>query len=99
MSLGCYLGNQGFFVSFFGLFTPLLLHIEARAIFGSKLIVAMNRRFGIFLLQLLNQRFQRCLLLWSSGILRLAILGKSADVAYSDTHGIVTLAVGTHLFY
>ena len=54
----------------------------------------MNRRLGIFLLQLLYQRFQRRLLLWGSGILRLAILGKTADVAYSDAHGVVTLAVG-----
>ena len=59
----------------------------------------MNRCLGIFLLQLLNERFQRRLLLRDSGILRLAILGKAADVAYSDAHGVVTLAVGTHLFY
>ncbi len=63
------------------------------------LIMPMNRCLGIFLLQLLYQRFQRSLLLGGSGVLRLAILGKPADVAYSDTHGVVTLAVGTHLFY
>ena len=59
----------------------------------------MNRCLGIFLLQLLYQRFQRSLLLWGSGVLRLAILGKSANLAYSDAHGVVTLAVGAHLFY
>ena len=68
MSLGCYFGSQGFFVSFFGLFTPLLLYIEARTILAGELIVPMNRRLGIFLLQLLNERFQRRLLLWSSDI-------------------------------
>jgi hypothetical protein len=68
MSLGCYFGNQGFFVSLFRLFTPLLLYIKARTIFAGELIVPMNRRFGVFLLQLLNERFQRRLLLWSSGI-------------------------------
>ena len=68
MSLGCYFGNQGFFVSFFGLFTPLLFYIEARAIFGGELIMAVNRCLGIFLLQLLNERFQRRLLLRGSGI-------------------------------
>ena len=68
MSLGCQNSNQGFFVSFFGLFTPLLFYIEARAIFGGELIMAVNRCLGIFLLQLLNERFQRRLLLWSSDI-------------------------------
>ena len=99
MSLGCYFGNQGFLFPFFRLFTPLRLYIEARAILAGELIVAMNRRLGIFLLQLLYQRFQRRLLLRCSGILRLAILGKASDVAYSDAHGVVTLAVGSHLFY
>ena len=61
--------------------------------------MSMNLSLGIFLLQLLNQGFQRRLLLGGSGILRLAILGKPADVAYSDAHGVVTLAVGTHFFY
>ena len=54
--------------------------------------MSMNLSLGIFLLQLLNQGFQRRLLLGGSGILRLAILGKPADVAYSDAHGVVTLA-------
>ncbi len=99
MGLGCYFGNQGFFVSLLGLFTPLLLYIEARTILGGKLIMPINRRLGIFLLQLLYERFQRRLLLRCSGILRRAILGKAADVAYSDAHGVVTLAVGSHLFY
>ena len=99
MGLGCYFGNQGFLFPPFRLFTPLLLHIEARTILGGKLIVPMNRCLGIFLLQLLYERFQRRLLLWCSGILRFAILGKAADVAYSDAHGVVTLAVGAHLFY
>ena len=40
MSLGCYFGNQGFFLfPFFGLFTPLLLYIEARTILAGELIV------------------------------------------------------------
>ena len=99
MGLGCYFGNQGFLFPLFRLFTPLLLHIEAGAILGGKLIVAMNRCLGIFLLQLLYERFQRRLLLRCSGILRLTILGKAADVAYSDAYGVVALAVGTHLFY
>ena len=81
------------------LLAKFLLHIKARAILGGELIVAMNCRLGILLLQLLNQGFQRRLLLGGSGILRLAILGKPADVAYSDAHGVVALAVGTHLFY
>ena len=81
------------------LLAKLLLHIKARTILGGKLIVAMNSRLGIFLLQLLYQRFQRSRLLGGSGILRLAILGKPADVAYSDAHGVVTLAVGANLFY
>ena len=69
MSLGCYFGNQGFFLfPFFGLFTPLLLYIEARTILAGELIVPMNRCLGIFLLQLHNERFQRRLLLWSSDI-------------------------------
>ena len=59
----------------------------------------MNRCLGIFLLQLLYQRFQRLLLLRGSGILRLAILGKTADVAYSDAYGVVSLTVGANLFY
>ena len=49
MSLGCYFGNQGFFVSLFRLFTPLLFYIEARTILAGELIVPMNRRFGEFL--------------------------------------------------
>ena len=57
------------------LLAKFLLHIEARTILAGELIVTMNRCLGIFLLQLLNQRFQRRLLLWGSGILRLAILG------------------------
>ena len=81
------------------LLAKLLLHIEARTILVGELIVPMNRRLGIFLLQLLYERFQRCLLLGGSGILWLAILGQSADVAYSYAHGVVTLAVGAHLFY
>ena len=81
------------------LLAKFLLHIEARTILAGELIVTMNRCLGIFLLQLLYQRFQRLLLLWGSGILRLAILGYAADVAYSDAHGVVTLAVGAHLSY
>mgnify|MGYP007020229850 CR=1 FL=1 len=81
------------------LLAKFLLHIKAGTIFAGELIVSMNRRLGIFLLQLLNKSFQRRLLLGGSGILRLAILGKTANVAYSDTHGVVTLAVGAHLFY
>ena len=81
------------------LLLKFLLYIKARAILAGELIVPMNRCLGIFLLQLLNERFQRRLLLWCSGILRLAILGKAADVAYADAHGVVTLAVGAHLFY
>ncbi len=99
MGLGCYFGNQGFLFPLFRLFTPLLLYIEARTILAGELIMPMNRCLGIFLLQLFNERFQRRLLLWCSGILRRAILGKAADVAYSDAHGVVTLAVGSHLFY
>ena len=68
MGLGCYFGNQGFFCFLFGLFTPLLLYIEARTILAAELIVPMYRRLGIFLLQLLNERFQRRLQLWSSDI-------------------------------
>ena len=59
----------------------------------------MNCRLGIFLLQLFYERFQRRLLLGGSRVLRLAILGKPADVAYSDAHGVVPLAMGTNLFY
>ena len=81
------------------LLAKFLLHIEARTILAGELIMPMNRCLGIFLLQLLNERFQRRLLLGGSGILRLAILGKAADVAYSYAHGVVALAVGTHLFY
>jgi|GEM_PF-6847455 hypothetical protein len=47
MSLGCYFGNQGFFCFLFGLFTPLLLYIEARTILAAELIVPMYRRLGI----------------------------------------------------
>ena len=68
MGLGCYFGNQGFFIFFFGLFTPLLLYVEARTILVGELIVPMYHRLGIFLLQLLYERFQRRLLLWSSDI-------------------------------
>ena len=69
MGLGCYFGNQGFFLfPFFGLFTPLLLYIEARTILAGELIVPMDRCLGIFLLQLLNERFQRRLLLRGFGI-------------------------------
>ena len=50
------------------LLAKLLLHIGARTILAGELIVPMNRRLGIFLLQLLNERFQRRLLLWSSDI-------------------------------
>ena len=57
------------------LLAKFLLHIEARTILAGELIVTMNRCLGIFLLQLLNERFQRRLLLGGSGILRLAILG------------------------
>ena len=32
-------------------------------------------------------------------ILRLAILGKPADVAYSDAHGVVSLTVGTNFLH
>ena len=80
------------------LLAKFLLHIEARTILGGELIVTMNRRLGIFLLQLFYERFQRRLLLGGSGILRIAILGKPANVAYSDAHGVVALAVGAHLF-
>ena len=99
MGLGCYFGNQGFLFPLFRLFTPLLLYIEARTILAGELIMPMNRCLGIFLLQLLYQRFQRRLLLWCSGILRLTILGKTADVAYSDAHDVMTLAMGSHLLY
>ena len=81
------------------LLAKLLLHIEARAILGGKLVVAMNCRLGIFLLQLFNERFQRRLLLGGSGVLRLAILGKPADVAYSDAHGVVSLTVGANFLH
>ena len=81
------------------LLAKFLLHIEARAILGGELIVAMNCRLGIFLLQLFYERFQRRLLLGGSGVLRLAILGKPADVAYSDAHGVVALAVGANLLH
>ena len=60
---------------FLFLLPKFLLHIEARAILGGELVVAMNRGFGIFLLQLLYQGFQRSLLLGCAGVLRLAILG------------------------
>ena len=99
MGLGCYFGNQGFLFPLCRLFTPLLLYIEARTILAGELIMPMNRCLGIFLLQLLYERFQRRLLLRCSGILRLAILGKTTDVAYSDAHGVVALAVSSHLFY
>ena len=69
MGLGCYFWQPRLFLfPFFGLFTPLLLYIEARTILAGELIVPMYRRLGIFLLQLLNERFQRRLLLWSSDI-------------------------------
>ena len=57
------------------LLAKFLLHIEARTILAGELIMPMNRCLGIFLLQLLNERFQRRLLLGGSGILRFAILG------------------------
>ena len=50
------------------LLAKFLLHIKAGTILAGELIVSMNRRLGIFLLQLLNERFQRRLLLWSSDI-------------------------------
>ena len=81
------------------LLAKLRLHIKARAILGGKLVVAMNCRLGIFLLQLFYERFQRRLLLGGSGILRLAILGKPADVAYSDAHSVVSLTVGANFLH
>ena len=84
---------------FYVLLPKLLLHIEARTILGGELVVAMNCRLGIFLLQLFYERFQRRLLLGGSGVLRLAILGKPADVAYSDAHGVVSLTVGANFLH
>ena len=81
---------------FYTLLPKLLLHIKARTSLGCELVVTMNCRLGIFLLQLLYQGFQRRLLLGGSGILRLAILGKPADVAYSDAYGVVSLTVGAN---
>ena len=40
-----------------------LLHIKARTSLGREFIMSMNLSLGIFLLQLLNQRFQCRLLL------------------------------------
>ena len=57
------------------LLAKLLLHIKARTILAGELIVSMNHCLRIFLFQLLYERFQRSLLLWGSGVLRLAILG------------------------
>ena len=85
--------------SFWKHLEKFLLHIKAGTILGGELIVPINLSLGIFLLQLLNQRFQRRLLLGGSGVLRLAILGKPADVAYSDAHGVVSLTVGANFLH
>ena len=57
------------------LLAKFLLHIKARTSLGREFIMSMNLSLGIFLLQLLNQRFQRSLLLGCSGVFRLAIWG------------------------
>ena len=49
------------------LLAKFLLHIKAGTILAGELIVSMNRRLGIFLLQLLYERFQRRLLLGGGG--------------------------------
>ena len=49
------------------LLAKLLLHVKARTGLGREFIVSMNRRLGIFLLQLLYERFQRRLLLGGGG--------------------------------
>ena len=70
MGLGCYFGNQGFFLFPLFSFIPPTppSHRSKDNPWRKTHYDTVNRCLGIFLLQLLNERFQRRLLLWGSGI-------------------------------